>query len=201
MNQFKNTFGPGYNPKQDPMYEATTSSERIFEGRALTIDILGIRLPTGRESTREVLRHRGAVCILAQRPDGRFILVRQFRKAVDRTLLECVAGCMEEGEAPEVSAARETREESGYEVESLTPLGHSLPAPGYCDEIHWHFYAKLKPLAGELRLDTDENLLPVALTAEELDAAIDDGTIDDGKTVILWDLYRRAKARKLINNK
>lgn len=183
---------------QDPMTEKTLASRRIFEGRALTIDILDIELPTGRTSTREVMRHRGAVCILAQRPDGQFVLVRQYRKAVEKTLLECVAGCLEVGEAPERAALRETREESGYEVEQLVALGKSLPAPGYCDEVHYHFFARLKPLAGELQLDTDENLYPVFLSAEELDAAIDDGTIDDGKTMILWDLYKRAVKRGLI---
>lgn len=171
--------------------EKTLSSERIFEGRALTIDILQIELPDGRRSTREVLRHRGAVCILAQLPDGRFVLVRQFRKAVDRAILECVAGCLEEGEAPESAALRETREESGYEVEQLVKLGTSLPAPGYCDEVHHHYYARLKPAAGALELDSDENLEPVLMTAAEIDAAIDAGEIDDGKTIILWELYRR----------
>ena len=180
---------------QDPMTEKTLATRRAFEGRAITVDILDIELPTGRQSIREVMRHRGAVCILAQRPDGKFVFVRQYRKAVEKTLLECVAGCMEAGEPPESAALRETREETGYEVDQLVALGHSLPAPGYCDEVHYHFYARLKPLAGELQLDTDENLYPVFLSAEELDAAIDDGTIDDGKSIILWDCYQRAVKR------
>lgn len=175
----------------DPMTEKTLSSERIFEGRALTVDVLQIELPDGRKSVREVLRHRGAVCILAQLPDGRFVLVRQFRKAVERAILECVAGCMEAGEPPESAALRETREESGYDVAKLVKLGQSLPAPGYCDEVHYHFYAKLDPQAGALQLDSDENLEPVLMTADEIDAAIDSGAIDDGKTIILWELYRR----------
>ncbi len=178
----------------DPMHEKTLASRRIFEGRALTIDILDIEMPDGRKTTREVLRHRGAVCILGQLPDGRFVLVRQYRKAVEQTLLECVAGCMEPGESPEESARRETREESGHEVTALIPLGKSLPAPGYCDEVHWHFFARLKGEPDGQRLDTDENLKPVALTAEAIDAAIDDGTLIDGKSVILWHLYRRAQA-------
>lgn len=176
--------------------EKTLSSERIFEGRALTVDVLQIELPDGRRSTREVLRHRGAVCILAQLPDDRFVLVRQYRKAVDRAILECVAGCLEEDEAPETAALRETREESGYEVAQLVTLGRSLPAPGYCDEVHYHYYARLKPAAGALQLDSDENLEPVLLTAAEIDAFIDAGTLDDGKTIILWELYRR-KAHSL----
>lgn len=175
----------------DPMEEKTLATRRVFEGRALTVDVLDIAMPDGRKTTREVLRHRGAVCVLGELPDGRFVLVRQYRKAVERTLLECVAGCMEEGETPEDSARRETREESGYDVGTLTRLGQSLPAPGYCDEVHHHFHARLLPRAGDLRLDTDENLRPVCLTAGEIEAAIDDGTLDDGKSIILWDLYRR----------
>ncbi len=175
----------------DSMAEKTLATRRIFEGRALTIDVLDIEMPDGRTSTREVLRHRGAVCILCELPDGGFVLVRQYRKAVEQTLLECVAGCIDLGETPEEAALRETREESGYEVETLTALGQSLPAPGYCDEVHYHFHARLKPYSGALQLDTDENLQPFCISAQALDAAIDDGAITDGKTLILWDLYRR----------
>lgn len=181
-------------PTDDPMREATLGSRRIFEGRALTIDILDIRMPDGRKTTREVLRHRGAVCVLGELPDGRFVFVRQYRKAVEQTLLECVAGCMEEGETPEQSARRETREESGHDVLTLTPLGRSLPAPGYCDEVHHHFHARLRAAPAGQRLDTDENLVPIPLTADEIQSAIDTGALTDGKTIILWHLYLRAKA-------
>lgn len=178
----------------DTMTEKTLGSKRIFEGRALTIDVLEIEMPDGRRTTREVLRHRGAVCILCHLDTDRYVFVRQYRKAVEQTLLECVAGCIDPGETPDEAAIRETAEESGYEVAKLVPVGRTLPAPGYCDETHWHFYAELKPKAGALRLDTDENLKPVILTAREIDAAIEDGTLIDGKTVILWDLCRRALA-------
>ncbi len=104
---------------------------------------------------------------------------------------DTVAGCMEEGETPEESARRETREESGHDVIDLVPLGRSLPAPGYCDEVHHHFFATLAAEPAGQHLDTDENLAPIPLTAAEIDAAIDDGTITDGKTIILWHLYKR----------
>ncbi len=182
----------------DSMAEKTLSSERIFEGRALTVDVLKIAMPDGRETTREVLRHRGAVCILCEKDDGTFVFVKQHRKAVEQTLLECVAGCIDPGETPEEAALRETREESGYEVARLVALGKSLPAPGYCDEIHWHFYAKLKSQAGALDLDTDENLKPVTLTAQAIEEAIDNGTLTDGKTIILWDLYHRALRKAMV---
>lgn len=179
----------------DSMVEKTLGSRRIFEGRALTVDVLDIQMPDGRKTTREVLRHRGAVCILCRLEDDRFVLVRQYRKAVEQTLLECVAGCMEEGETPEESALRETREESGFDVEKLIRLGQSLPAPGYCDEVHYHFFATLKPQANALRLDTDENLRPVFMSEAEIEAAIESGELTDGKTIILWDLFKRARAR------
>lgn len=179
----------------DPMEEKTLASKRIFEGRALTIDVLDIAMPDGRHSTREVLRHRGAVCILCELPSGQFIFVRQYRKAVERTLLECVAGCMEPGETPDSAAKRETQEESGYAVKQLTALGQSLPAPGYCDEVHYHFHALLEATPCGQHLDTDENLRPVALTFEEIERAIDSGELDDGKSIILWDLYKRKMCR------
>ena len=173
--------------------ERTLATRRAFEGRAVVVDVLDIEMPDGRRTTREVMRHRGAVCILCQLPDGRYLLVHQYRKAVERTLLEVVAGCVEPGEKPEEAALRETREESGYEVDRLTYLGSTLPSPGYCDEVHYHFHALLKPTPLAQQLDTDENLKPVLLSAEEIDRAIDAGTLDDGKSVILWSLWQRKK--------
>ena len=180
---------------KEPLYEKTLAVRRAFEGRAVVVDVLDIEMPDGRKTTREVMRHRGAVCILCQLPDGRYVLVRQFRKAVERALLEVVAGCMEPGETPEESARRETQEESGYAVEKLVYLGQTLPSPGYCDEVHYHFYARLKPESEGQQLDTDENLKPVFLTEAEIEAALDDGTLDDGKSVILWALWQRKRAK------
>lgn len=175
------------------LYEKTLATRRAFEGRALTIDILDIELPNGRKSIREVIRHRGAVCILGELPDGRFIFVRQFRKAIDQAILECVAGCLEPNEAPATAALRETREESGYTVEELTHLGAFYPVPGYCDECHHFYHAKLSAHPEALQLDTDENLYPVLLTENEIETMIDQGEIVDAKTLLLWYTYLRKR--------
>ncbi len=175
------------------LYEKTLSTKRVFEGRALTIDVLHIELPNGRQSTREVIRHTGAVCVLCELPDHRFLLIRQFRKAIDQEIVECVAGCMEIGEAADSAALRETREESGYEVEQLTFLGNSYPVPGYCDEIHHFYHAKLKATPIGQHLDTDENLYPIFVTEEEIEAMIDKGEIVDAKTLLLWYTYCRKR--------
>ena len=173
--------------------EKTLGIKRAFEGRALTIDVVEIEMPNGRRSTREIVRHRGAAVILGQRPDGKFVLVRQYRRAVGQTLLEVVAGCLEEGEPSEACARREMEEESGYTVASLEKVGVIVPCPGYSEE-HLHlFYARLSAAPVAQRPDFDENLEPVALTAAEIDAAIDDGTLIDGKSIAIWLMWRRKR--------
>ena len=175
--------------------ERTLGVKRVFEGRALTIDVAEIELPNGRRSTREIVRHRGAAVILGQRPDGKFVLIRQYRRAVEATLLEIVAGCLEEGESPEEGARREMEEESGYTVEALEKVGVIVPCPGYSEE-HLHlYYARLSQEPRPQRPDFDENLEPAVMTAEEIDAALDAGELIDGKSIALWLMWRRRQAR------
>jgi len=171
--------------------EKTLSVKRVFEGRALTIDEATIEMPNGRRSTREIVRHRGAAVILGQRPDGNFILVRQYRRSIEQAILEVVAGCLEEGEPAETGARREMEEESGYPVESLEKIGVIVPCPGYSEE-HLHlFYAKLSQAPLAQRPDFDENLEPVVMSAAEIDAAIDSGELIDGKSIAIWLLWQR----------
>jgi ADP-ribose pyrophosphatase len=175
--------------------EKTLSVKRVFEGRALTIDVAEIEMPNGRRSTREIVRHRGAAVVLGQRPDGRFVLVRQYRRSIERTLLEMVAGGLEEGEPAEEGACREMEEESGYAVLSLEKIGAIVPCPGYSEEILHLFYARLSQEPAAQRPDFDENLEPVVMTAEEIDAALDAGELIDGKSIALWLMWRRKAGR------
>lgn len=171
--------------------EKTLGVKRVFEGRALTIDVVDIELPDGRRSTREIVRHRGAAVILGRRPDGTFILIRQYRCAVGRVLLEAVAGGMEEGETPEETARREMEEETGYSVTALESLGEIVPCPGYSEERLHLFFANLTQEPRAQRPDFDENLEPVEMTAEEIDAALDSGELVDGKSIAIWLMWRR----------
>ncbi|MDR2849058.1 MAG: NUDIX hydrolase [Verrucomicrobiota bacterium] len=175
--------------------EKTLDVKRVFEGRALTIDVAAIELPDGRRSVREIVRHRGAAVVLGQRPDGKFVLVRQYRRAVEQTLLEMVAGGLEEGEAPEAAARREMEEESGYAVTALESLGLIVPCPGYSEERLYLFFARLAPEPLAQRPDFDENLEPVAMTAAEIEAALDSGELIDGKSIALWLLWRRREKK------
>ena len=171
--------------------EKTLELKRVFEGRALTIDVATIEMPNGRRSTREIVRHRGAAVILGQRPDGKYVLVRQYRRSVSQTLLEVVAGCLEEGEPAEEGARREMEDESGYPVLALEKLGAIVPCPGYSEEVLHLFFAKLAQDPLPQRPDFDENLEPVVMTAEEIDAALDAGELIDGKSIAIWLMWRR----------
>jgi ADP-ribose pyrophosphatase len=175
--------------------EVTTETKRAFTGRALTIDVASIVMPNGRKSTREIIRHRGAAVILGQRPDGKFVLVRQYRKSIEQTLLEVVAGGLEEGEKPETCARREMEEESGYHVLALEPIGVTVPCPGYREERHHLNFAKIAQEPMEQRPDFDENLEPVIMSADEINAAIDSGAIIDGKSITIWLLWQRKQGR------
>ena len=175
------------------MNEKTVSSQKVFDGRLLKLDVLEVELDNGRRARREIVRHPGAVAIWARAPDGRFVFVRQFRKAIEQELLEIVAGTLEIGETPEVCARREIREETGYAVKTLAPLGCIFTAPGFCTEHIFLFYAELaKP--GPADPDPDERLDVVLLDEAAWKAMMSRGAVQDAKTWAAWALVQ---ARKL----
>lgn len=171
--------------------EKTLAVKRVFEGRALTIDVATIELPNGRRSTREIVRHRGAAVVLGQLPDGRWVMIHQYRRAVETTLLEFVAGCIEEGERIEDGARREMEEESGYRVLSIEKFAEIVPCPGYSEERQHLFYAKLALNPQQQNPDFDENLVVTIMTTSEIFAAIDSGEMIDAKSITAWFLWQR----------
>ena len=173
-----------------PLFEKTLSVRNGFTGRALTVDILDIELPDGRKSVREVVRHRGAVGILARKPNGKFVFVKQYRKCIERAYLEIAAGCIEVGEAPDVAAHRELREESGYLVKRLLPLGSIYACPGYSEEELHLFYADVEEMPGATEFDSDENVVTIEYSQEAVEEAMKDGTLTDAKTLAAWLLWK-----------
>ncbi|MEI6807263.1 MAG: NUDIX hydrolase [bacterium] len=171
------------------MHEKTISAKVVFKGRLLTVEVLDVELENGVRTVREVVRHSGAVGVLAQLPDSSFVLVRQFRKPLECELIEIVAGGMEPGELPEDCAVRETREETGYETASVEKLGVVALAPGYSSEQLHLFYAKLAQ-AGDVCPDPDEYVQVVRLMEAEIDGMIGRNEIKDAKTVAAWYLWK-----------
>jgi ADP-ribose pyrophosphatase len=175
------------------MNEKTLSTRSVFEGRLLNIEVLDVELDSGVRTTREIVRHMGAVAVLARCPDGRFVLVRQFRKPVECEALEIVAGVLENGESPEGCAAREVREETGFDVTRLTKLGSVWPSPGYTSEELHLFFAELSDAPGESKFDEDEVLEIAYLTKDQIVEMISEGEIRDAKMLSAWCLWTARK--------
>lgn len=178
------------NGEGSPLYEKTLAMRNGFTGRAVTVDVLDIELPDGRRSVREVVRHRGAVAILARKPDGDFILVRQYRKCIEQAYIEVCAGCMEPGEEADAAAYREMREESGFKITRLVRLGETYACPGYSEELLHLYYAEVEEVPGATDFDPDENVQTLTFSKEALEKGILAGEISDAKTLSCWLLYK-----------
>lgn len=161
--------------------EASLEALVGFSGKLVAVEVHRVRLSNGREAVREVVRHPGAVVILPVLPDGRVVLVRQFRFAVGESLLELPAGTLHPGEPPAACASRELAEETGYRGE-VVPLGEFFSAPGFCDEKLFCFFARCFR-KGETDLDEDEEVEVVLVGPEELASAVARGHIRDAKSL------------------
>jgi ADP-ribose pyrophosphatase len=166
--------------------ETTLSSEVLLQGIVFRVDRQEVRLGDGSLSKRDIVRHAGGVGVLARTPRGTWLLVRQFRKALDREVLEIVAGMREPGESAEASARRELEEETGHTAKSLIPLGESFASPGYTDESVTLFYAETDAVPGGNRLDHDERVLVEELDDTEMRRRMSANEIRDSKTVVAW---------------
>lgn len=175
------------------MYEKTISRETVYRGRILDVDRLEVELEDGRRSVREIVQHGVAVAIIPRLSDGRFVFIRQFRKAMERTCFEVVAGNCDPGEPEEQAAVRELREETGCIADSIELLGPIFPSVGYCTERIDVFFAHVTE-QGDTAFDEDEHIEPVILTESEMDEMISNGRIADAKTLAAWMLYKLKKA-------
>ena len=163
--------------------ESTVETRRVFDGLILHIDHVINKLPDGSVAPREVARHIGASAILPLDANGDVWLVRQYRAAIDRVLLEIPAGKLEfAGEDRQLAAKRELEEETGLTAASWTLLGEIYTAPGFSDERISLFLAR-DLSAGNSHPDSDEFLNVVRMPLIELKAMIMRGEIRDAKTL------------------
>jgi ADP-ribose pyrophosphatase len=174
--------------------EKVLSSSMLYSGRAVRLRVDRVRLPSGRETSREIIEHPGSVGILPLLTGNRVLLIRQYRHAVGGTIWEIPAGTMEPGETPTECAGRELEEETGYRARSLKLLFDCYAAPGYSMELMRVFLARgLKPT--EQRPEEDEIISVEPVGSEKTFRMIRSGQIRDAKTICAL-AYLRASARR-----
>ena len=162
--------------------EKTLRSERIYDGKIIHVRRDEVLLPNGHTAMREVVAHPGGVGILALDKDGTVLLVRQYRYAFGRTLLEIPAGKREKGEEPLTTAKRELQEETGAQADNWTSLGALIASPGCYDEV-LYLYLATGLRFGQTHPDEDEFLALERMPLAELVRRCMDGEITDAKTV------------------
>lgn len=159
--------------------------QRLFyQGRKFSFEVNRLRLPNKVEGDWECIRHPGGALAVPVTPDGRLVLVRQYRFAVQKRILEFPAGTVEPGEDPLSTIQREIEEETGYRAKSWKSLGEFFLAPGYSDEVIYAFLAQdLELLDIPPDQDADEDLETVLMTPNELEQAILSGDPVDAKSI------------------
>lgn len=163
-------------------FETQLSSEERFSGRILRVTVDTVELEDGTRSKREVVHHHGGSGVVALTEDREVFLVRQFRYAFGKELLEIPAGKLEENEAPLETARRELLEECGVTADCFQDLYPIYPTVGYDNEII-HMYLATGLHFGEARPDAGEFLDLVRMPLDEAVALVEQGIIVDGKTV------------------
>jgi ADP-ribose pyrophosphatase len=173
------------------MEEIILSSEEIYNGRVVKLALHQVRLPNGEEAKREVVRHPGAVAIVAFDANGDVLLVRQFRLAAGKILSEIPAGTLNPGEDPLECAIRELQEETGYKPGKIEALGGIYVAPGYTTE-YIHLFLATDLIESKLAQDIDEFLEVDHVPFKDALAMIERGDMPDGKSnVALLRVARR----------
>lgn len=158
------------------------SSETVFSGRIFEVRRDALLTADGLRYEREVVHHPGAVAIAPIDADGNVLMVRQYRHAAERHLLEIPAGVLESGESPDDTAQRELQEEVGFASRNLRALGGLYMSPGFCDEFIYIYLAKdLVP--SRLPGDEDEDITVERVPMDRVEKLIRLGEIQDGKSV------------------
>ncbi|PYU15348.1 MAG: hypothetical protein DMG37_05215 [Acidobacteria bacterium] len=169
----------GKNSMKEPQ---VLSSQMVYEGKVFGIRRDEVIEPSGVRTTREMITHPGSVVVLPVLPDGRVLLIQQYRYAARQYLWELVAGRMDHGETPIEGAARELKEETGYTAKKLKIFLEFFPTPGFLEEKMYLLLAKgLTP--GKAEPEEDEKIVTRAYTHKQLDEMLRKKNLRDAKTI------------------
>ncbi|RXJ03830.1 NUDIX hydrolase [Anaerobacillus alkaliphilus] len=163
-------------------YEKTLATKSIFQGKVIELVVKDVELPDGNTSKREIVHHPGAVAIIALTKDKKLLVIEQFRKPLEKTIIEIPAGKLEKGEDPLECARRELEEETGFRAISINFITSFYTSPGFADElIHIYFTDEIE--IGEVNPDEDEFLSVLEVSLSEAEQLIEEQKIHDAKTI------------------
>ncbi len=154
----------------------------VYSGRVVKLRVDTVKLASGRETKREIIEHSDCVAIVAIDAEDNVLLVRQFRKPVEKELLEIPAGCIEAGEDPEDCARREMREETGYLPRKVRRLGGFYASPGYCTE-YLHLFLATELTLSPLQAEDTEEIELVRIPLSQIPELIASNAICDAKSI------------------
>lgn len=162
--------------------EKTVEKNYVFNGKILDLKVDTVELINGEKAQREIVEHSGGSCVLVRR-NGKILLVKQFRYAINKAIYEIPAGKLNKGENPLTTAIRELEEECGYKAKEVNLLFKVYPSPGYTSEIIYVYEAKGLTKT-KVHLDKDEFLTSKWISQEKVKQMIEKGQINDAKTLI-----------------
>lgn len=163
--------------------ERVIRTEKIYEGRILTLSRSTVELENQKYAKREIVEHGGSVVVLAFTKEDKIVFVKQYRVAVGKNLLELPAGLIDHGETPRDAALRELEEETGFKTNSIQFLFEFFSSPGFTTE-KIHLFETKDILLGKRDLDEEENIEIVEYTVEEALKMVKLGQITDAKTIM-----------------
>ncbi len=176
--------------------EETISSQLVYDGRAVKLRVDTVRMPGGRETSREIVEHSACVAIIAVDADDNVLLVNQFRKPVEKELLEIPAGGIEPGEDAVATVRRELREETGYLPRKVERLGGFYSTPGYCTE-YLYLYLASDLVPSSLNAEDTESIELVRVPISRISGLITSGSICDAKSIaglLIFLKYRKGNS-------
>lgn len=175
--------------------EITIKTDKIYTGKILNLKVETVELPNKKYSKREIVEHSPAVCIVAVTDNDELLMVKQYRKPIEKHIYEIPAGMIEIGELPRDAAYRELEEETGYKAGSMEYLSEFFTSPGFCTEKMHVFLAK-DLVQTKQHLDSDEFIEIEYIPFEKALLMLDRCEITDAKTILSILYYSEFRRKK-----
>ncbi|MGL5717005.1 MAG: NUDIX hydrolase [Paraclostridium sp.] len=163
--------------------EQTISSDKIYTGKVISLKVDTVEIPKKGYKKREIVEHPGVVGIVSLTSDNKVILVKQYRKAIEKAIWEIPAGKLEQNESPKDCAIRELKEETGYTAKNLKLIHKFYTSAGFSNQ-KVYIYLATELESGKYNLEDDEFLELHEIQLDKAYEMIESNEIEDAKTLI-----------------